>query len=303
MDSDRPSASTSAESRDIAGPMVSRHPVVHGIHSRVIGTVTLDEARLAADIETLLTFPFNRGYSDYARGNPGWQNCVLMNHTGNPADITFGDHGEPKATPLLGQLPYLEELLRSTYKIEHLVWARIFMCEDGMLIPHRDYLDLPEDEFTRVHIPLQLGTASLHSEDDAVFRMRKGEIWFIDGTVNHAAYSYDGAPRIYLTADLRAGVPFDELFVDPATAANDVVPDFVDRSPLPDNFETTLEGMAAVLGPDNIEDVMSVLSKVHFTHEARCGDMYSWLVDVAERAGKPELVDLATEKRKFFLGA
>ncbi len=294
--------STGARRRDTDGDMSSHHPRVHGIHSRVIGSVTLDETRLAQDISTMLSFPFNQGYSDYARGNPGWQNCVLMNHTGDPGDIAFGDHGAPKATPLLERLPYLKELLLATYDMEHLVWARIFMCHDGMLIPHRDYLDLPQDEFTRVHIPLQLGSASLHSEEGSVFRMRKGEIWFIDGTVNHAAYSYDGAPRIYLTADLRAGVPFDQLFNDPNTATNDVRPDFVDRPPLPESFAVTLDGMAAVLGPDNIEDVMSVLSKVHFHHDARCGDMYAWLIEVADRSGKPELIDLATEKRKFFLG-
>jgi hypothetical protein len=41
--------------------MTSRHPRVHGIHSRVIGQVELDDAQLTPDIETLLQFPFDRG--------------------------------------------------------------------------------------------------------------------------------------------------------------------------------------------------------------------------------------------------
>ena len=173
MQPNRNLRSTGEEKRGTAGDMTSRHPRVHGIHSRVIGHVSLDEARLTGDINTLLNFPFNRGYSDYARGNPGWQNCVLMNHSGDPSDIEFGGHdGPPIATSLLEQLPYIQGLLASTWKPEHLLWARIFMCEDGMLIPHRDYLDLPEDEFTRVHIPLQLGEASMHSEMETVFRRR-----------------------------------------------------------------------------------------------------------------------------------
>ena len=283
--------------------MTSSHPLVHGIHSRVIGHVSLDEPRLSADIETLLRFPFNRGYSDYARGNPGWQNCVLMNHSGDPSHIEFGGYdGEAKPTPLLAELPYLAELLASTWKPEHLLWARIFMCEDGMLIPHRDYLDLPEDEFTRVHIPLQLGPASMHSEEGSVFRMRKGEVWFIDGTVNHAAYSYDGRPRIYLTADLRSGVPFEDLFVDPATAAHDVRPDFVELPPLPENFDTTLAGMSTVLGADTMDEIVGVLSKVHFNHQAQCGEIYEWLIDVADRSGDAAMVEAAKQKRAFFLG-
>jgi hypothetical protein len=166
-----------------------------------------------------------------------------MNHSGDPSYNVFGGHDGPAlATPLLEQLPYIQELLASTWKLEHLLWARIFMCEDGMLIPHRDYLDLPEEEFTRAHIPLQLGEASMHSEMETVFRMRKGEVWFIDGTVNHSAYSYDGAPRIYLSADLRAGVPFDELFVDRSMVALDVEPDIVRLPALPADFDVTIEG-------------------------------------------------------------
>ncbi len=283
--------------------MTSVHEPVHGLHARIIGQVDLDDARLAADLVALMDLPYNRGYSDYARGNPGWQNTVLMNHSGDPADQTFGGYdGLPVATPHLEPLPYIAELITNTFKAEHLLWSRIFMCEDGMLIPHRDYLDLPEDEFTRVHIPLQLGTSSLHSEDDKVFRMRKGEVWFIDGTVNHSAYSYDGAPRVYLSCDFRSGVPFDELFVDPALAATNVRPDFIDLPPLPENFDSVLDGFATMLREDTFDDIVGVLAKVHFNHQARCGDTYEWLIDVANRAEQPALVDHAKEKRSFFLG-
>lgn len=281
----------------------SIHEPVHGLHSRVIGRVTLDDDRLAADLDALMTLPYNRGYSDYARGNPGWQNTVLMNHSGDPADQTFGGHPGPAlATPHLDVIPYVRELLESTFDPAHLLWARIFMCEDGMLIPHRDYLDLPEDEFTRVHIPLQLGDASLHSEENTVFRMRKGEVWFIDGTVNHSAYSYDGAPRVYLSCDFRSGVPFADLFLDPESAATDVRPDVVELPPLPEDFDAVLDGFASLLGDDNLDDVVAILSKVHFNHSAPCGDAYEWLIDVAERAERPDLVSRAKEKRAFFLG-
>lgn len=303
MQPNPPSPSTEEEFRDTAGVMSSRHPRVHGIHSRVIGHVALDDQRLDADITTLLGFPFNRGYSDYARGNPGWQNCVLMNHTGDAGDIVFGGHdGPPLPTPLLEELPYIQELLASTWKSEHLLWARIFMCEDGMLIPHRDYLDLPEDEFSRAHIPLQLGDASLHSELETVYRMRKGEVWFIDGTVNHSAYSYDGAPRIYLSVDLRPNVAFDQLFVDASIAANDVEPDIVRLPALPDDFDVTIEGLSKVLGEDTMQDVIGVLSKVHFNHAAECGETYDWLIDAAFRTGDEALIDKAKQTKAFFLG-
>lgn len=303
MQIESPDPSTTPMLRDTDGGVTSKHAPIHGLHSRIIGRVDLDDDRLRSDISTLLTFPFNRGYSDYARGNPGWQNCVLMNHSGDPSDIVFGGHdGPPVATPLLDQLPYVQELLASTWKSEHLMWARIFMCQDGMLVPHRDYLDLPEDEFTRVHIPLQLGDASMHAERGTVFRMRKGEVWFIDGTVNHSAYSYDHAPRIYLSADLRAGVPFEDLFVDPEMSVTDVQPDVVELPSLPDDFDVTIEGLSKVLGADTMHDVIGLLSKVHFNHAAECGDTYEWLIDAAERTGDSALIEYALGTRKFFLG-
>lgn len=280
----------------------SRHHTVHGLHSRIIGRVTLDDQRLAADIATMSGFEFNAGYSDYARGNPGWRNCVLANETGDPADQVFGGHnGDAVPTPLLEQLPYVSELLAATFDPDHLVWARIFMCENGMLIPHRDYLDLPEDEFTRVHIPLQIGDASLHSELDTVFRMRRGEVWFIDGTVNHAAYSYDGRPRIYLSCDFRSGVPFEQLFRDEATAVSDV-PDIVELPELPADFDATIAALAPLLRSDTIDELLGVLSTVHFRHAAPCGAVYDWLNRAALESGDDELVAAARAKQSFFLG-
>lgn len=281
----------------------SVHQRVHGLHSRVIGRVGIDEAQLQSTLGDALQLPFNRGYSDYARGNPGWQNCVLMNHSGDPADQVFGGHpGAPIATPHLDHVPYFRQLIEDTFSMEHLKWARIFLCEDGMLIPHRDYLDLPEDEFTRVHIALQLGPTSLHSEGDQMYRMRKGEVWFIDGTVAHSAASYDGEPRVYLTCDFESGVDFADLFADPRCYAEDVEPEFVERTPLPDDFDTALAGIATLMDRDTLNDTLALLSKVHYNHVADCADTYEWLIEAAERTGDADLIDAARERRSFFLG-
>ncbi len=281
----------------------SKHAEVHGLHARIIGRVELDQPRLDAEIDKALKLPFNQGYSDFARGNPGWQNCVLMNHSGDPADQVFGGHpGPPVATPFLDTLPYFRELIETTFNLDHLRWARIFLCEDGMLIPHRDYLDLPEDEFTRVHIALKLGDASLHSERDRVFRMRQGEVWFIDGTVAHSAASYDGEPRVYLTCDFVSDVDFADLFSNPSCYAENVEPDFVERMPLPENFDEAIAGIAQLMDRDTMSDTLALLSRVHYNHVADCALTYEWLIEAAERTGDADLVAAARERRSFFLG-
>jgi hypothetical protein len=51
-----------------------------------------------------------------------------------------------------------------------------------------------------------------------------------------------------------------------------------------------------------MQDVLGVLSKVHFNHEAECGETYDWLIDAASRTGDEALVDKAKQTKAFFLG-
>ena len=273
------------------------------MNARAIGRLALDSTRLQPEIETLLTFDYNSGYSEYTRGNPGWSNCVLMNHSGNFQDKVFGGYqGLPQRTKWGAQLDYLNEVIDRTFKKDHLKWVRIFMCEKGMLIPHRDYLEFENEEFTRVHIPLQTGPNSLHAEEDKVYHMRMGEIWFVDGTVIHSAYSYDDQPRIFLTFDFESGVPFEDLFLDPTIYADDVAPEFVTRKPFDAAYEAQLRGLSRLIHEDNFDDIISILSKVHFTRDVTCAIVYDWLIDIARDSGQPALVERARNTKRFFIG-
>lgn len=271
--------------------------------SRAIGRIDLDAERLRRDLEKLEHFEFNRGYSDYSRGNPGWSNCVLANHSGDYLDQTFGGYeGESKQTRWGAQLDYLSEVVDTTFDKKHLKWVRLFVCEDGMLIPHRDYLDLPEREFLRIHVPLQTDSRSLHSEQDCVYHMNIGEIWFVDGTRVHSAYSYDGRPRIFLTLDFEAEVDFPELFLDRSDYADDIEPQWVQRLPFDEEYRRALFGLGPLLNHDNFDNIVEILSKVHFTREVTCEVVYDWLIDLATTAGHPELIERAVSMKHFFLG-
>ena len=271
--------------------------------SRIIGRVDLDDERLRAELRTLADFDYNRGYSEYSRGNPGWSNCVLMNDTGDHLDQTFGGYdGLPRRTKWGQRLSYLNEVIDETFHVEHLKWVRLFMCEDGMLIPHRDYLDLPEDEFLRIHIPLETGPRSLHSEADRVYHMNVGEIWFVDGTRIHSAYSFDGRPRIFLTFDFAAGVDFADLFRDRSRYADALEPEIVERLPFDDGQLESILGLGAILHEDNFDNVVEILAKIHFSRDVTCEVVYDWLVEIARRSGDVQLVERALTTKKFFLG-
>ena len=268
-----------------------------------MGRVDLDHERLDRDIAAIAGLPLNDGYSEYSRGNPGWKNVVLKNATGDPTDRVFGGHDGPaKATPHLSSVPYISELLESTFAQQHLLWARLFICENGMLIPHRDYLDLPEDEFTRVHLALRVGPRSFHSERNTVFRMRRGEIWFIDGTVNHAAASYGDGQRIYLSCDFRADVPFESLVPNAYDINGEIVPDIVERPELPADFDERVASLVSLIDEHTVDEVVGVLSRTHFSYDAPCGAVYDWVAGAAHAVGKTEVADVAIDRRKYFLG-
>lgn len=84
--------------------------------------------------------------------------------------------------------------------------------------------------------------------------------------------------------------------------ALDVEPDIVRLPALPADFDVTIEGLSKVLGEDTMQDVIGVLSKVHFNHEADCGETSDWLIDAASRTGDEALVDKAKQTKAFFLG-
>jgi hypothetical protein len=213
-----------------------------GFLSRSIGRISFDEAQIAKDVQTILQFEFNTAYSDYARGNPGWQNCVLWNQSGLHTDTTFGLYdGAPQITVLGRQLPYLNDILTHTFNMDYLRWSRVFLVHRGLIIPHRDYLDLP-DTSTRVYIPLQTDTTCMHSEQGYVYHMRKGEIWILDSTEPHAACCFSDTKRLSLCLDFIGDVPVDRLLRIPPRA--DIPPLFIKRAPFTGN------DLDAILGSD-----------------------------------------------------
>src|SRR5689334_2769561 len=114
------------------------------MNSQIIGDVSLDETLLGEELQKILQFDFNSEYSEFARGNPGWKNCILWNETGLQHDTVFKIYrGTAKKTELGQQLGYINSIIESTFNVEFLRWVRIFLVHKGLIIPHKDYLDIP----------------------------------------------------------------------------------------------------------------------------------------------------------------
>lgn len=278
------------------------------MRTQYVGTVDLDGDRLAKELQVSSTFRYSEAYSDYLVGGP-WKSCMLFATGGDSGDgvLTNYSYDRDAAFTEYGQqLPYLQELITSTVDVDQLAFVRLAVFADSVIVPHRDLLelaDLPADRRTahRLHLPLVTHDAVFFSEDNTVYRMAEGEVWFFDASRIHSVASFSGSPRIHLIVD----------FVDRPAAGSLVTIDqegdggipadrVVDRVPLADDARAALRRLADVLTLDNFREVFSIVVKTHFRFDG--GDDFVWntLTAIAEDCADPAVLAHALEQRRYY---
>jgi hypothetical protein len=268
---------------------------------QIVSQVHFDEAELAKTLACIKTLPFSDAYSRYALGL--WRTCLLANRTGDLADALSEEYeGTAIPTESGRKLDYLMKLVRMTFQWKYLKSARIFESGGtGLIIPHRDYLEF-KDGFTRLHLPLQTDPRCYNSEDDRLYHMRKGEIWFLDARRVHSAGSFGRVHKLSLVLDFDPNVPVRELFRSPASYRPMAPPPLTHRPPLDEGTETAIRGLCALIDEACFQDVVTVLAKIHFSREVHAGRMYEWLEAICRDSGKGDLVQRARAMRESFVG-
>jgi hypothetical protein len=267
-----------------------------GLRSRIVTTAGVDTSRIRPELDAILEMDFSQEYSDFTFGG-SWSSCVLWNPSGesDDAELRYYDaHAQP--TRLARQLPLISDLAASLFDMEQVRWLRIFKLSRGLMLPHRDYLEL-EAPFTRLHLPLQTDLTCLHSEAAHVYHMRLGEIWFLDTDEVHSVCALGNTTRITLCFDFTSGVPLDRLVRAPLQARPD--PLLVERPPLDAAAKARIAEMIERVDDESFRDVVGALSHVHFRYDVHAGAMYDWLVDTLGTAGKDELAERAEALRRF----
>src|SRR5262249_40386330 len=172
------------------------------MESRIIGKLDFDAGRLTRELARVSEWPLSDAYEEYTVGY--WRSLVLSNGTGEQWDGTIrGYPTERRLTPAGRSFAYIEELVRSHFDYARLKWSRLFVVRDGVLVPHRDYVEVAEP-FIRLNIALKTTPDCLHSEDGTVFHMRPGEVWQLAVRNAHAGSALNGSERISLCLDFAA---------------------------------------------------------------------------------------------------
>jgi hypothetical protein len=279
------------------------------MRTHYVGSVSLDSARLAKDLDRCRSLRWSEAYSDYVFGG-SWKSCMLWARGGDAGDGVVTNYAydrSPAFTPNAEQLPYLRELIERTADLTRLNFVRLALVARSVIIPHRDLLELSDlaDDVRnahRMHIPLATSDDCFFSEDNVVYRMRQGEVWFLDASRIHTVAVLSDEQRIHLMYDF-VNMPGDgPLTTVPGAAEQDGIPAdrIVARPPLTDAERAELLGLSSVLTIEVFDEVFSMVIKKHFRRDG--GDNFIWntMIALARESRDPAVLPHTTEQLKHY---
>lgn len=279
------------------------------MRTHYVADTSLDDARLAKDLAQSDSIPWSEAYSDFVFGG-AWKSCMLWARGGDAGDgvVTNYDHGRPADfTQFADQLPYLRELITTVADLDRLNFVRLAKVQNSVIIPHRDLLelsDLADDTRNahRMHIPLVTNENCFFNDGDTVFRMRKGEVWFLDASEIHSVAVLSEEARVHLIFDF-VNVPSEKpLITVPGESADAGIPQdrMVKRPPLTEADHARLLRLADVITLETINEVFSIVIKKHFRYDG--GDSFVWntMIDIARASADPAILRNVEELRRHY---
>ncbi|TCK24595.1 aspartyl/asparaginyl beta-hydroxylase domain-containing protein [Pseudonocardia endophytica] len=272
----------------------------------MLGLIDFDTDRLAADLAYLAAVP--RGAEDYDEFSNGiWQNVQLRNATGSVDDGLFRDVDGPARVTVHGErTAYLTELVERVFDTSRLTMARTRNLVDGIVVPHRDFVELERDSslYFRILICLQGNPGAFHSEESGVVSMRTGEIWYLDASQVHSAVNFSLDSRQLLCLDFTFDGPYDEseVFRDTAFHRPFLEPCTPERAAFTDEALSVVHRIAGTLNRGNFKELVFLVSKLHFVYDIPAGRTYDLLDELAQRCGDPALIEKSARLREFMIG-
>lgn len=279
------------------------------MRTHYVATTSLDGDRLAKDLERTDSFIWSEAYSDYVFGG-AWKSCMLWSRGGENGDgvVTNYDHDRPPAfTPYGDQLQYLQELISSTADLDRLNFVRLAKVRDSVIIPHRDLLELGDlSDATRnahrMHIPLVTDEHCFFNEGDTVFRMGRGEVWFLDASQIHSVAVLSAVPRIHLMLDFVDTPSTKPLITVEGSGPEAGIPEerTVRRPPLPEADRGRLLALSDVLAMNTFNEIFSIVIKTHYRYDG--GEDFVWrtMIAIAHGSRDPELIAHARKLHRHY---
>ncbi|MFE7858585.1 putative nonproteinogenic amino acid hydroxylase [Streptomyces sp. NPDC057403] len=264
------------------------------LKSQRLAVLPIDSYDLDSELSIVDSHEYGGEYDTFTFGS--WSSHVLGNGSGADSDTAFRPHeGSLALTELGKQLPNIMSLVTEHFPLDRLQWIRVFSLRDGIISPHVDFLEWAKPGL-RVQVPLRTSDEALHSENDVVYGIRRGEVWKIHSTDPHSARSTSQVARLSLCLDFaEADEPLAIRNDVPATEPIRVVarpePTAAELEELiAAGKEFTLETMRAHFRP---------FAALHFERHAHATAAFDWYVEAARRSGDEDIVAKAQAFRTY----
>ncbi|GLB61004.1 aspartyl/asparaginyl beta-hydroxylase domain-containing protein [Cytobacillus sp. NCCP-133] len=274
--------------------------------SYIFGKIEINDDLLKKDLEVHDTFPkIPEEYDEFSAGF--WMNCTLWSASEDETDTQYRDYDhEIKQTGYGKKLYYISNLLQENFNMENLKMVRTRNLIDALIMPHRDFVDLDKNinQYFRVFIPLEDNEMAYHSDENNVFRMRKGEVWFLDAGIVHAAANFSNNNRLFLCLDFAFDSNYhaSDIFKDKNLYNTDIEPFIVEREDIDQEYEERIiSSLTNVISRYNFKEIVFLLSKIHFYKNIPIDVCYKWLAEIAKRANDEVMVDKANKVHQYLI--
>ena len=271
--------------------------------SQLITSVPIDNNLLKKELIKISFFQFSNVYQEFICGE--FRSCMLWNKRGDIKDSILEKYdASAKETSYINQLPYIKELITDTFNLDYLRFARILsLAPNSVFMPHRDYLEL-KNNYIRIHLPIKTDQYCFHSEEDKVYHMSQGEIWYLDATKTHSAASFSSQMRLHIVLDFAYTENISDLFKIDLNKNNlNTIPEeaHIERPELSPDAVETIYGLHKIIDSHNYYNVLAILIKQYFKYNVGANTVYDWLLQVSELSLNQLVIDKTNFLKNYCL--
>ncbi|MEU9979423.1 aspartyl/asparaginyl beta-hydroxylase domain-containing protein [Streptomyces sp. NPDC051014] len=272
------------------------------MRTQLIGRIEFDKEKLAQDLERSFHITFAEPFDEFICGRP-WKSAMLMTPGGGHGTaLTQFDSSVPADVTGEGaKLPYVQEIIRKHFVAEHITFARLVVLNDSVFVPHCDYIDLSDDTSRsriahRVHIVLATGEDAMFNESDTIFRMREGEVWFLDAAKPHSAGVVGETRRVHLLIDMADVPDLEDLFTFDAELSRTIPPSNLCARPrLSEAEREGLHGLSRVIDEENFTQVLGLVIRKHYRRDGGPDFVWSTMREIARLSENDRIVGRVTD--------
>ncbi|MFM2486196.1 aspartyl/asparaginyl beta-hydroxylase domain-containing protein [Celerinatantimonas yamalensis] len=208
-------------------------------------------------------------------------------------------------TSYIEYCPQIDEILRKNFNFDNLKMVRARNLVDGMVVPHRDFVEFKDSsKHYRVFLSIEENLKSYHSDDSGVFQMQRGEVWFLDAAIDHAAINFSTKSRMFLCLDflLDPDLEREIIFNRDSIIDFSVKPTYRERKKISKyDIDKIIDHTSSLIDRSNFKDHLFSLSKFHFTYDVSVRENFDWLILATKNLEDKKLYRKATELNRYLL--